>query len=65
MEEYICPNCKNLIYDDDALLCHFCGSSLQRAGKGFMSQIRYSNQKVIWLFLVFVILLEFVLLFVR
>jgi len=65
MEGYTCPNCKSPIYDEDALLCHFCGESLQRAGKGFISRIRYSNRKVIWFFLVFVILLAFVLLFVR
>lgn len=65
MEEYVCPNCQNPIYDEDALLCHFCGGSLRRAGKGFISRIRYANQKVIWFFLVFTILLAFVLLFAR
>ena len=65
MEEYICPNCKNSIYDEDALLCHFCGGSLQRATKGFIGQIRYSNRQVMWFFLVFVVLLAFVLLFLR
>jgi len=45
MEEYTCPNCKNPIYDEDALLCHFCGGSLQRATKGFIGQIRYSNKQ--------------------
>ena len=65
MSKYICPNCKNPIYDSDALLCHFCGGSLGRAGKGFISRVRYSNQKVVWFFLVFVVLLAFVLLFVR
>ena len=65
MEEYTCPNCKNQIYDPDALLCHFCGESLQRAGDGFISNIRYSNRKVLWYFLVFVIICAFVLLFVR
>ena len=28
MEEYTCPNCKNPIYDEDALLCHFCGEEM-------------------------------------
>ncbi len=65
MEEYICPNCKQPIYDEDALLCHFCGGSLGRASKGFMSRIRYSNQKVLWFFLVFAVLLAFSLLFIR
>ena len=65
MSEYICPNCKNPIYDDDAILCHFCGDSLQRAGNGFLSRIKYANNRVIWFFLVFVVLLSFVLLFIR
>jgi hypothetical protein len=65
MAEYICPHCKRPIYDPDALLCHFCGESLQRAGEGFISRIRYSNQKALWFFLVFAVLFVFILLFVR
>jgi len=65
MEEYICPDCKNPIYDENALLCHFCGGSLKRSSKGFIGRIRYSNQQVMWFFLVFLVLLTFVLLFVR
>ena len=34
MAEYICPHCKNPIEDDDALLCHFCGESLNRSCGG-------------------------------
>ena len=65
MNGYTCPNCKNPVYDREALLCHFCGGSLRRAGKGFIGRIRYSNEKVIWFFLVFAVLLAFSLLFVR
>ncbi|MCK5013419.1 MAG: hypothetical protein KAS66_06340 [Candidatus Omnitrophica bacterium] len=65
MSEYICPNCKKPIYDPDALLCHFCGGSLSRAGKGFLGRVRYSNQKVVWFFITFAVLLAFILLFVR
>lgn len=65
MGEYTCPNCKNSIYDEDALLCHFCGGSLSRATKGFIGQVRYSNRKVAWFFLVFGVLLAFVFLFFR
>ena len=61
MEEYICPHCKNPVYDDDALLCHFCGNSLQRAGKGFIGRIRYSNRQILWYFLAFFALLAFLL----
>ncbi len=61
MEEYICPHCQNPIYDDDALLCHFCGESLHRPGKGFLSNIKYSEHRVIWFFLLFFALLGFIL----
>lgn len=39
MKETICSHCKNLIYDDEALLCHFCGESLPRASSGAMGKI--------------------------
>jgi len=65
MEKYICPNCRNPIYDDDALLCHFCGESLQRANKGFIGRIRYANHKVLWYFISFIVLVAFFLFFIR
>jgi len=65
MADYTCPHCQNPIYDEDALLCHFCGGSLERAGRGFLGRIRYSNQKVIWFFIVFFVLFAFVLLMLR
>jgi len=64
MPEYICPNCKNSIFDDEALLCHFCGESLQRPGNGFLSKMRYSQSGLIWIILAVVALLAFILLFV-
>lgn len=30
MVEYRCPHCRTPIYDDDALLCLYCGQSLDR-----------------------------------
>jgi len=60
MGAYICPNCKNPIHDDDALLCHFCGGSLERAGEGFLGKVRYSNNRVIWYFIGFFVLFAFV-----
>ncbi len=62
MVEYICPHCKNPIYDQNALLCHFCGESLERAGNGLLGKIRYSNQRVLWFFAVFFVLLSFIIL---
>ena len=64
MAEYICPQCGMTIYDDDALLCHFCGESLERASKGFLGRIKYSNLKVLWFFVCFVVILSFILLMV-
>ena len=57
MEEYICPSCKQPIYETDVLLCHFCGGSLQRAGQGFLGRVRYSNRRVLWFYLIFFIVL--------
>ncbi|MFH0753297.1 MAG: hypothetical protein V2A70_01880 [Candidatus Omnitrophota bacterium] len=34
MREIICPHCHNPVYDEDALLCHFCGESLERVAQG-------------------------------
>ncbi len=65
MPDYICPHCKNPIYDEDALLCHFCGGSLERAGRGFMGRVRYANHKVVWFFIAFIVLFAFVLLLLR
>jgi predicted nucleic acid-binding Zn ribbon protein len=62
MSDYKCPHCGMNIYDDEALLCHFCGNSLERAGKGFIGRIRYSNQKVLWYFLIFFVIFVFVIL---
>ena len=28
MPDVTCPHCKNVIDDEDALRCHFCGESL-------------------------------------
>lgn len=64
MSEYKCPHCGMVISDEDALLCHFCGESLERAGEGFLGRVRYSNQKVALFFLVFVILLAFLALMI-
>ena len=62
MSEYHCPHCDMTTYDDDALLCHFCGESLERASKGFLGKVRYSNLKVVWFFLIFAVIFSFILL---
>ena len=64
----ICPHCHNPIDDEDALLCHFCGESLHRAGDGFLSQMRYGNNSnyttILWVGIVVVVILGFVLMVV-
>lgn len=65
MGEYACPNCKKPIYDEDALLCHFCGGSLRRASKGLIGRIRYVRPKAVWFILMFIVLLGYIFLFVR
>ena len=64
MAEDICPHCGMAIYDDDALLCHCCGQSLERASKGFLGKVKYSNLKAVWFFVIFVIILSFLLLMI-
>lgn len=64
MIKHICPHCKNPIYDDEALLCLYCGESLNRR-IGVMGRIRYSAPKVIVVIIVISVLLSFLLLVLR
>ncbi|MBN3038275.1 MAG: zinc-ribbon domain-containing protein [Candidatus Omnitrophica bacterium] len=61
MSEYICPHCGNPIYDDDALLCMYCGESLKR-DVGVFGKIKYTKPKIIIMTVVGLIVLSFVLL---
>jgi len=63
MPEYICPHCKKLIYDDEALLCLYCGESLNRS-IGFMGKIKYPTPKIIITFIAVLILLIFVIMII-
>ena len=65
MNEYICPHCKNVIRDEDAVLCHFCGESLQRSGEGILGRLKYAKMKILWIVISIFILLCFVLFFLR
>jgi len=62
MGEYKCPHCKNPIYDNDALLCHFCGESLDKSSKGALGKMRGADPKIGWIFIVLWVLVGFVLL---
>lgn len=56
-----CPHCRNPIYDPEALLCHFCGNSLNRASRGALGKIRYKYTGALWI-TVALVLAAFVLL---
>ncbi len=45
MSAIICPHCKNPIYDEDALLCHYCGNSLARVSSGAVGKMRAAGMK--------------------
>jgi len=64
MGEYNCPHCKNPIYDDDALLCLYCGESLKRSA-GFLGKIKYIKPRIIIITAVILVLLCFIILMIR
>ena len=59
--EYICPNCNKPIYDDEALLCLYCGESLGRPTKTTLGFIKSNKLKVLIFLFVIVIILSFLL----
>ena len=59
--EYICPNCKNPIYDDEALLCLYCGESLRRPTKTTLGKIKSNKLKLIVVVLVALVVISFLL----
>jgi len=63
MSEHICPNCKKPIYDEDALLCLYCGESLKR-GVGFIGKLKYSGPKKIFVAIALLVILSFILLII-
>jgi len=61
MAEYLCPHCKNPVYDDEALLCLYCGDSLRRS-VGFMGGLKYATPRIFLVIVVLLVLLSFVVL---
>jgi len=59
MPEYICPHCKNVINDDEALLCLFCGESLSRHSSGAIGAMRAMPWKWIFVMIAGIIILSF------
>ena len=64
MSEYICPHCNKPIYDDEALLCLYCGESLRR-DIGFMGKLKYAKPRAIIGIVIFIMLLSFIILISR
>jgi len=64
MPEYICPHCKQPIYDDEALLCLYCGQSLNRP-IGFMGKLKYPAHKIVIVIIVALVLVSFMILMLR
>jgi len=64
MSEYICPHCKKSIYDDEALLCLYCGGSLGRS-VGVMGKLRFAKPHIIIVGIVVLMLFSFMLLLMR
>ncbi|RKY42686.1 MAG: hypothetical protein DRP85_02115 [Candidatus Makaraimicrobium thalassicum] len=64
MSEYICPHCGKPIYDDEALLCLYCGENLER-GVGLLGRIKYSPHWLIIAAVVIVVLVAFIVLMSR
>ncbi len=62
--EYICPHCGNPIYDDEALLCLYCGENLER-GVGTLGKLRYSSHWIVFIFVIVLLIFAFIILMVR
>ncbi len=43
-----CPHCHRPIYDEEALLCHFCGESLRRTSRGTLGWFRRLSGPMGW-----------------
>jgi len=61
MSERICPHCRNPIYDDDALLCHFCGESLRWASRGAHGPIKYGRFKALMVLVALILIVGLIL----
>ena len=63
LEEYSCPHCRKPIYDQDALLCLYCGKSLRRS-VGFLGAMKYLRPKAIIVALVVLVVVSFIILMI-
>ncbi len=63
MAEQICPHCKQSTYDDEALLCHFCGESLGRTSRGALGKMTGASAKWLFAAVAVILIISFLLLF--
>jgi len=61
--EYFCPNCKKPIYDDEALLCLYCGEGLKR-NVTFLGSFKSGPLSIVVAIITIVVIISFVLLVV-
>lgn len=64
MAEFTCPNCGNPIYDEEALLCLYCGNSLRRK-IGFMGRIKHVSPTMILAIAIGLVIFCFLALMIR
>ena len=64
MPEYICPHCQQPINDDEALLCLYCGESLNRP-VGFMGRLKYPVHKIVIVVIVVLLVISFMMLMIK
>ncbi|MBU1087536.1 MAG: hypothetical protein KKD05_08480 [Candidatus Omnitrophica bacterium] len=58
MDEIKCPHCQQVIYDEDALNCLYCGESLNRA----IGVLSFIQSKAIIVFIGLIVLISFIFL---
>ena len=59
MPELTCPHCGNPVYDEEALLCLYCGNSLKRK-IGFMGKMKNSLPKFLLVAVIGLIIFSFI-----
>ena len=61
MSPVICPNCRNPVDDEDALLCHFCGGSLAKISSGILGAMRAGGMRWVLITIGLLLILAFLL----
>jgi hypothetical protein len=64
MPEITCPHCGNPIYDEEALLCLYCGNSLRRK-IGFIGKMKHSLPAIALVLVIGLIIFSFLMLIIR